>query len=86
MGLREVTGLGEAAAKALTEARRSRAFADFDDLVRRSALTPAQLQKLAEADAFCSLGLGRRSIKVLLFRARRKLRDLLKSRGLIARA
>ena len=36
-------------------------FADFDDLVRRSGLTPSQLQTLAQADALRSLGLDRRA-------------------------
>ena len=36
-------------------------FTDFDDLVRRSGLTPSQLQTLAQADAMRSLGLDRRA-------------------------
>ena len=33
-----------------------------------------------------SLGVGRRSIKVLLFRARRRLRELLVARGMLVKS
>jgi error-prone DNA polymerase len=76
LGLRQISGFPEAAADALTEARGplsqavrpdssptegGAGFADFGDLVRRTRLTPSHLQRLAEADAFRSLGLDRRA-------------------------
>ncbi len=67
LGLRQVEGFARAAAERLVGAVRLPArpgqggFADFDDLVRRSGLTPAQLQVLAQADALRSLGLDRRA-------------------------
>lgn len=51
----------------------------------RALLWLAYVEEESHEEIAASLGLGRRSIKVLLFRARRRLRDLLKSRGLIAR-
>ncbi|HTI66766.1 MAG TPA: error-prone DNA polymerase [Caulobacteraceae bacterium] len=59
LGLRQVGGVAEAWADQLVAARGT-GFGDFETLVRRSGLTRAQLQRLAEADAFRSLGLGRR--------------------------
>ena len=64
LGLRQVGGLKEAAVRALVEARQAGPegrFGDFDALVRRGGLTPAQLSKLAEADAFRSMGMDRRA-------------------------
>jgi error-prone DNA polymerase len=61
LGLRQVDGLAKAAGETLAEARGDAPFADFDALVRRAGLHPAQLQKLAEADAMRSLGLDRRA-------------------------
>jgi len=52
----------------------------------RALLWLAYVEEESHEEIAASLGLGRRSIKVLLFRARRRLRDLLKSQGLIARA
>ncbi len=60
LGLRQIDGFAEAAAKRLVQARAT-VFGGFDDLVRRSALTPSQLQTLAQADAMRSLGLDRRA-------------------------
>src|SRR5688572_1508052 len=51
----------------------------------RALLWLAYVEGESHEEIAASLGLGRRSIKVLLFRARRRLRDLLKSQGLIAR-
>ena len=67
LGLRQVEGFAQAAAKRLVAACRlplaqeTGAFAGFDDLVRRSGLTVPQLQALAQADAMRSLGLDRRA-------------------------
>jgi error-prone DNA polymerase len=59
LGLRQVDGFSEGWADQLVEARGD-GFGDFETLVRRSGLTRAQLQRLAQADAFRSLGLNRR--------------------------
>jgi error-prone DNA polymerase len=62
LGFRLIKGLRHADAEALTTARRTGGpFRDAYDLWRRSGLTPAALQRLAEADAFRSLGLDRRA-------------------------
>jgi error-prone DNA polymerase len=60
LGFRQIGGVGEKGwIKQLVDTRGD-GFGDFDTLVRRSGLTRAQLQRLAEADAFRSLGLDRR--------------------------
>ena len=48
----------------------------------RALLWLAYVEGESHEEIAVSLGLGRRSIKVLLFRAKRRLRDLLKSRGM----
>jgi RNA polymerase sigma-70 factor (ECF subfamily) len=48
----------------------------------RALLWLAYVEGETHEEMALSLGVGRSSIKVLLFRARRRLRDLLKSRGL----
>lgn len=48
----------------------------------RALLWLAYVEGESHEEIAASLGLGRRSIKVLLFRARRRLRDLLKAKGL----
>jgi error-prone DNA polymerase len=59
LGFRQVGGVAREWADRLTAARGA-GFGSFEALVRRSGLTRAQLQRLAEADAFRSLGLDRR--------------------------
>jgi error-prone DNA polymerase len=59
LGFRQIEGFSEGWAKKLIDAR-GYGFGDFDTLVLRSGLTRSQLQKLADADALRSLGLGRR--------------------------
>jgi error-prone DNA polymerase len=59
LGLRQVDGFSEAWVEKLLSGRGA-GFGDFDALVRRSGLTQAQLQKLADADALRALGLDRR--------------------------
>lgn len=49
----------------------------------RALLWMAYVEGESHEEIAASLGLGRRSIKVLLFRAKRRLRDLLKSRGVV---
>ena len=60
LGFRQIDGFPEAAADALVAARGG-GFGDFEALARRSGLARAHLQKLAEADAFRSIGLDRRA-------------------------
>ena len=62
----------------------ARTFAELTSR-ERALLWLAYVEGESHEEMAASLGLGRRSIKVLLFRARRRLRDLLKARGLIAR-
>jgi error-prone DNA polymerase len=57
LGLRQVDGLGETAGRVIAA---EAPFVDMDDLWRRTGLAPALLEKLAQADAFGSLGLSRR--------------------------
>jgi len=59
LGLRQVTGLKEAHAN-LIVARRGRGYASIRDLWLRTGIPVETLEKLAEADAFGSLGLSRR--------------------------
>lgn len=48
----------------------------------RALLWLAYVEGESHEEIASSLGLGRRSIKVLLFRAKRRLRDMLKARGI----
>jgi error-prone DNA polymerase len=59
LGLRQVRGLKEADAEALIAARAAGA-ASLEDFVLRGGVPRRALELLAEADAFRSLGLGRR--------------------------
>ena len=61
LGFRQVDGVGEVAMARLVAARDvGGAFVDIADLRRRSALGPAMIERLAAADAFGSMKLGRR--------------------------
>jgi error-prone DNA polymerase len=60
LGLRQIGGFAESDAKAICEAR-VRPFASVRDLWLRTGLAPSALRRLAEADAFRSLGLDRRA-------------------------
>ena len=55
LGLRMVSGLTEAGAKRLEDARRERPFADVADLARRARLDRRDLEALADAGALASL-------------------------------
>ena len=52
----------------------------------RALLWLAYVEGQSHEEIATSLGLARRSVKVLLFRARRRLRDLLESVGMVTRA
>ncbi|WP_026280211.1 error-prone DNA polymerase [Thioalkalivibrio sp. ALE31] len=55
LGLNRVGGLAQAVAERVVAARAERAFADVPDLVARAALTRAQANRLARADALKGL-------------------------------
>ncbi|MFM2043727.1 MAG: hypothetical protein RLY86_2303 [Pseudomonadota bacterium] len=60
LGFRIVKGLREEEVKRLTDARQGGPFRSVADLWRRAGLSTGTLEKLANADAFRSLGLDRR--------------------------
>ena len=59
LGLRQIVGVKEKDMRRLVE-QRGQGYDSVRDLWLRSGLTPAALEKLADADAFRSLGLDRR--------------------------
>jgi DNA-directed DNA polymerase III PolC len=59
LGLKEIKGLPEAAAKLIAE-RRGRGYDSLRHVWLRTGLSPRVLERLADADAFASLGLKRR--------------------------
>jgi error-prone DNA polymerase len=61
LGLRLVRGLARAHADTVVQGRDSGAYISFDDFVHRTAMHSPALTRLADADAFSSLGLDRRS-------------------------
>jgi error-prone DNA polymerase len=60
LGLRMVRGLANLHAARILAARADTPFASIEDVWRRSGVPVAALEKLADADAFASLGLDRR--------------------------
>ncbi len=74
LGFRQIDGFRQTWGEAIEAARASGPFASIEDLARRAALPPAALRKLADADAFGSLGKGRRDA---LWEARRTPSDQL---------
>jgi error-prone DNA polymerase len=60
LGLRMIRGLSNAHAAQILAARSERPFTSIEDVWRRSAVPLAELEKLADADAFRSLGVDRR--------------------------
>lgn len=60
LGFARIDGFREAWADTIVEARQSSPFQSVEDLGRRTNLPPAALRKLADADAFGSLGRNRR--------------------------
>ena len=60
LGFRQIKGFGELDALALISNRPDGGFQDVYLMARQTGLSPAALEKLAEADAFGSLGLSRR--------------------------
>jgi RNA polymerase sigma-70 factor (ECF subfamily) len=49
----------------------------------RALLWLAYVERESHEEIASSLGIGRRSVRVMLFRARRRLRDLLQARGMV---
>ena len=60
LGLREVDGLAEPEARALVAARGARPYATLAGVRERAGVSAATVERLAEADAFRSLGIDRR--------------------------
>jgi error-prone DNA polymerase len=60
LGLRMINGLAESAGQAIECAREAGPFLSIDDFTRRTTLGQAVVRRLAEADAFDSLGANRR--------------------------
>ncbi|MGL5811349.1 MAG: error-prone DNA polymerase [Nocardioides sp.] len=60
LGLDGVRGIGTEVAQRIVAARRGRPFTDLVDISRRAELEPRQLEALATAGVFDSLGLTRR--------------------------
>jgi len=60
LGLRQVKGLSEAAGRAVEASRPPGGYRDVADLARRAGLRRADVEALAEADCFRSMGLDRR--------------------------
>ena len=60
LGLRQIDGFREDWAQALVAVRAAAPKCDVETLARRAALPAAAMRKLADADAFRSLGLDRR--------------------------
>ncbi|MFX8270431.1 hypothetical protein ABTL25_20360, partial [Acinetobacter baumannii] len=56
LGLRQIKGLSEEDGRTLVEAR-GRGYASLRDAWRRSRLDPRPLERLADADAWRSVGL-----------------------------
>jgi error-prone DNA polymerase len=60
LGLRMIGGLRESHGKLIEQVRADGPFASIDDFARRTRLGQAVIKRLAEADAFGSVGAGRR--------------------------
>ena len=68
IGLRQIDGFREAWADAIVKTRAGGGFTSIEELARRATLPRRALRLLADADAFRSIGLGRREA---LWEARR---------------
>jgi error-prone DNA polymerase len=74
LGFRQIDGFRQTWGETIETARATAPFTSIEDLARRASLPPAALRKLADADAFGSLGKGRRDA---LWEARRTPSDQL---------
>jgi error-prone DNA polymerase len=77
LGLAEVNSIGEAVAERIVAERALAPFADLHDLARRVGLNATQLESLAAAGAFESLGMTRREAVWQAGPASRERRDYL---------
>jgi error-prone DNA polymerase len=71
LGLHQVVGLGEAAARAIEQARQKRPFTDIDDLLVRTQIERGKVELLAQAGALQALMKGRRNALWAVRRPRR---------------
>ncbi len=60
LGLREIKGMKEDETELIVDRRRGARYDSVRDVWLRTGLSPRVLERLADADAFCSLGLTRR--------------------------
>jgi error-prone DNA polymerase len=60
LGFRMLNGIGEAVGKTIEQARKGGPFLSVDDFTRRTGLEQKIVKRLAEADAFESIGADRR--------------------------
>ncbi|MFC4244704.1 error-prone DNA polymerase [Gryllotalpicola reticulitermitis] len=77
LGLAEVNSIGAAVAERIVAEREAAPFADLHDLARRVGLNATQLESLAAAGAFESLGFSRREAMWQAGSASRERRDYL---------
>ena len=71
LGLHQLTGFGEQAARVIEETRRQRPFTDVDDLIQRTRLERGKIELLARAGALEPLMKGRRNALWAVRRPRR---------------
>ena len=71
LGLHQLTGFGEEAARVLEETRRQRPFTDVDDLMQRTRLERGKIELLAQSGALEPLLKGRRNALWAVRRPRR---------------
>lgn len=76
LGFCMLNGIREAVAKGIEQARTERPFVSIDDFTRRTGLGRAVVKQLAEADAFHSLGAGRRQSLWHALRQEKKPREM----------
>jgi error-prone DNA polymerase len=76
LGFRLIVGLPKVVVEALVAARAAGPFRSFDDFARRTGLAQTALKRLADADAFRSLGLTRREALWLALGKEKKARPL----------
>jgi error-prone DNA polymerase len=60
LGLRMINGLSESTAKTIEQCREEKPYISIDDFVCRTGFGQSVIKRLAEADAFRSIGAGRR--------------------------
>ncbi len=76
LGLRMIGGLRETHGKLIEQVRADGPFTSIDDFARRTGLGQAVIKRLAEADAFGSVGAGRRQALWHALGQEKKRRDM----------